>query len=196
MIEALKCNSLARIKVEARIQTQRKMLIEFRGSGRWNHQRVNSISSRRKQIFLLQAGSFTDCISAWFDVFTYSSRWRGPAIFSDSRLQQLPSSCCWTRGADPIKNALGTGATARALPNIHAPTLHVCLSACRADATLSAERVLKLMQHIVFIAKGSSKRSGFACFSQLTTNHVHERFSLILHKHEQVGSKAQKKRNL
>lgn len=25
--------------------------------------------------------------------------------FSDSRLQQLPSSCCWTRGADLIKNA-------------------------------------------------------------------------------------------
>lgn len=105
LIEAQKCNLLARIKVDARIQTQRKMLIEFRGSGRWNQRRVNSISSRRKQIFLLQAGSFTDCISAWFDVFTYSSRWRGLASFSDSRLQQLPSSCCWTRGADPIKNA-------------------------------------------------------------------------------------------
>lgn len=102
---ALKCNLLARIKVDAWIQTQREMLIEFRGSELWNHQPVNSISSRRKQNFLLPAGSFTDCISAWFDVFTYSSRWRGAASFSDSRLQQLPSSFCWTRGADPIKNA-------------------------------------------------------------------------------------------
>lgn len=104
LIEVLECNLLARIKDDAWIQTQWKMLIEFRGSELWNHQWVNSISSRRKQIFLLPAGSFTDCISAAFDVFTYSSRWRGPASFSDSRLQQLPSSCCWTRGANPIKN--------------------------------------------------------------------------------------------
>lgn len=56
MIEALKLNLPARIKVDAGIQTQRKMLIEFRECEQWNYQQVNSISSRRKQIFLLPAG--------------------------------------------------------------------------------------------------------------------------------------------
>ncbi len=48
LIEALKFNLLARIKVDAWIQTQRKMLIEFRGSELWNHQRVNSIFFQKK----------------------------------------------------------------------------------------------------------------------------------------------------
>lgn len=88
MIEALKLNLPARIKVDAGIQTQRKMLIEFRECEQWNYQQVNSISSRRKQIFLLPAGNFTNCISAWFDVFTYSSR---PASFLDSNSYHLPA---------------------------------------------------------------------------------------------------------
>lgn len=91
MIEALKLNLPARIKVDAGIQTQRKMLIEFRECEQWNYQQVNSISSRRKQIFLLPAGNFTNCISAWFDVFTYSSRWRRPASFLDSNSYHLPA---------------------------------------------------------------------------------------------------------
>lgn len=91
MIEALKLNLPARIKVDAGIQTQRKMLIEFRECEQWNYQQVNSISSRRKQIFLLPAGNFTSCISAWFDVFTYSSRWRRPASFLDSNSYHLPA---------------------------------------------------------------------------------------------------------
>lgn len=57
------------------------MLIEFRGSGLWNHHQVNSVSSRRKQIFWLPTGNFTHCLSDWFDVFTYSSRWRGAGEF-------------------------------------------------------------------------------------------------------------------
>lgn len=91
MIEALKLNLPARIKVDAGIQTQRKMLIEFRECEQWNYQQVKSISSRRKQIFLLPAGNFTSCISAWFDVFTYSSRWRRPASFLDSNSYHLPA---------------------------------------------------------------------------------------------------------
>lgn len=85
---------------------------------------------------------------------------------------------------------MGTGTAARALSNIHAPTLHVWWWACRADATLSAKRGLKLMQHFGFVEKSSSKRSGFAIFSQFTTNHLH--FCI---EHEQIGSKEQKQNN-
>lgn len=54
------------------------MLLELRGR-------------KRKQIFLLPAGSFTDCISAWLDVFTYSSRCKGPDSSSDSSSYPPPA---------------------------------------------------------------------------------------------------------
>lgn len=69
--EAVKFNLLTGIEADWRLQTVKETLIEFTGSELRNHQQVNS----RKQILSPPAGNFTDCISAWFDVFTYSSRW-------------------------------------------------------------------------------------------------------------------------
>lgn len=189
LIETLKFNLLASITVDAWTQTQRKMLIEFRGSELWHHQRVNSVSSRRKQIFLLPAGSFTDCISAWFDVFTYSSRWRGAASFSDSRLQQLPSSCCWTRGADPIKNAWEQ---ARLFCAKYSCTHAACLVVSMRSWCDSLSREgIEVDAAFLLCSKGSSKNNDFKKDQQwlCTFQPIYYKswmLSLILHRRNQV----------
>lgn len=111
MIEPLKTYLPARIKAVAWIQTQRKMLIEFRGSRRWNHQWVNSISFTTKQIFAASSWEFyrlhlcpVRCVYLFIKVRVVVVVGGGSKFLSDFRLQQLAASRCRTRGADPIKN--------------------------------------------------------------------------------------------
>lgn len=110
------------------------------------------------------------------------------ASFSDFSLLQLPSSCCWTRGADQIKKkCMKTGTSASPVPNIHAPMVHVWLSAGRADVTLSWEGGLKSVQHFIFVVKELPKSSVLKKRSVpvVITNHCItycESFSVISHR--------------
>ena len=105
--EALKCNLQIRIKVDAWIQTQRKMLMEFRGS------RAVESSASKQHFFQKKSKSscfqlgvlLTASLPGSMCLLIHQGREGAQLVSQTPGSKQLPCSCCWTRGADVIKNA-------------------------------------------------------------------------------------------